>query len=202
MANTKSSSLPAKIDMLEKVSELYLKSQKPTEIARNLGISRAQVDSYIRDYKALIQRQVATDPDFLERISDNTLESLHRFDQIIDETWKTYERAKEEELISMQTNLLKVSADLETKRANLLQLMGARMDGGSMARMQKAEKVNSIVSDILKEVVSGCPRCKTEVMPRLAEAFKMMDRGEDFVDMTPYDTPHADAEVVDAEVMR
>jgi hypothetical protein len=83
--------------------------------------------------------------------------------------------------------LLKVHGAFEQQRANLLQLMGARMDGGMQARMQKAEEVNGMLADVIKEVVSTCPQCKLEVQVRLAEAFSRMNRPEDAAEMRPSD---------------
>lgn len=190
------SNLPDKIEMVEKVGELHLKSYKPAEIARRLGISPAQAKAYVEDYKVLIQRKVEQDPEFMERIGENTIEALERMDSIVAEAWATYETAKDNDMINQQINLLKVCGDLEDKRAKLLQLMGAKVDSGMMARMQRAERVNEIVSRIIKDVVIDCPRCKVEVMTRLAEAFDLMNQAEQAVELREL---APEAEVVDVE---
>lgn len=174
--------LVERINTLEQVGDLHLKSYKPGEIARKLGISTQQAKHYVNQYISLVQNKVQNDPDFMDRVADNTIEALERLDKIVVEAWETYETAKDNEMVNQQINLLKVAAQLEQQRANLLQLMGAKMDGGMMAKMQRAEKVNSIVSHIIKDSVSQCERCKLEIMPRLAEAFRLMNEAEEVVD--------------------
>jgi predicted transcriptional regulator len=186
-----------RLELIEQVGDLHLKSYKPSEIARNLGISPAQAKHYIAQYQELLRRRVNEDPDFLDRVADNTFEALERLDGLVKEAWETYETAKNNDLINQQINLLKVAGAFEQQRANLLQLMGAKMDSGMTARMQRAEQVNSIVARIIKEVVSDCDHCKVEVMPRLAEAFAKMNQETEAVDLSRIE----DSDVIDAEVI-
>lgn len=188
--------LVERIGTLEQVGDLYLKSYKPGEIARKLNISAAQAKHYINQYQSLVQQKVQNDPDFMDRVADNTIEALERLDKIVVEAWETYETAKDNEMVNQQINLLKVAATLEQQRANLLQLMGAKMDGGMMAKMQRAEKVNSIVSHIIKDSISQCEKCKLEAMPRLAEAFRLMNEAEEVVDFEDVE----EVEVIEDEV--
>lgn len=178
-------SMIEKLDMVERVGELVLKSYKPTEIARALEITPAQAKFYIEQHREIVRKRVEEDPDFLERLAENTFEALERLDNLVKEAWETYDTAKANDLIAQQTNLLKVAGTFEQQRANLLQLMGAKMDSGAMARMQKAERVNEIVTRIIKDVVADCPNCSTQVMPRLAEAFALMNKQEEAADMQP-----------------
>lgn len=172
-----------KIDHLEKVSELYLKGYKPSQIARALDISPAMAKNYVEQYKEAITNRVMEDPDFLDRIQDNTLEALEQIDLLIKEAWETYENAKELEMMNQQINLLKVAGDLTDKRNKLLQLVGAKIDSGMTARMQKAEQVNFVVSSIIKDIISQCPNCRNEAQVRLAEAFRDMNRPEEAVEL-------------------
>lgn len=186
--------LPDRINDLERVADLYLKSYRPSEIARKLDLSPAQVKNYINDYQAIVQDRVNNDPEFLDRLAENTLEALERMDSIVSETWETYETAKDNDMINQQINLLKAAGDFEEKRAKLLQLMGAKVDGGMMARMNRAEQVNEVVSRVIKEIVVDCPRCKVEVMPRLAEAFEMMGKHEEAVQAQPFEDVESEEE--------
>jgi len=186
-----------KVETLEKVAELYLKGYKPAEIARDLDLSPSQVRSHIKEYKEYIAGRVNEDPEFLDRLQENTLEALDRFDTLLREAWQTYETAKSADMLNQQINGMKLIKELEIERAKLLQLMGAKVDSGMMARMQKAEQVNEIVSRIIKEVVAQCDHCKAEVMPRLAEAFAMMNKHDEAVDIHPIEDDIEDVEIVE-----
>lgn len=193
------SGLLDRIDHLEKVSELYLKGYKPSQIARKLDISAAQARNYVEQYKEAVATRVMEDPDFLDRIQDNTLEALEQIDLLIKEAWETYENAKELEMMNQQINLLKVAGDLTDKRNKLLQLVGAKIDSGMTARMQKAEQVNFVVSSIIKDIISQCDNCKGQAQVRLAEAFRDMNRPEEAVEMHKIEGDIVDAEVVEEE---
>lgn len=190
--------LPAKIETLEKVGILVNKSYKNAEIARELNLTPREAKYYVDSYKEILADRVNADPDFLDRIQENTLEALDRLDLLVREAWETYATAKNMEMINQQINLLKACGDLEDKRAKLLQLMGAKADSGMMARMNKAERVNEIVSRIIKDVVSECSHCKLEALPRLAEAFALMNKGDEGVDIIRVDDIE-DAEVVEQD---
>ena len=179
------SNLPAQIDDLERVAELQIKGYKPPEIARALGLSTVQVKRLITANKEIIVNRVQDDPEFMDRLQENTIEALDKFDLLLKEAWETYDTAKSMDMINQQLVAIKTIKELEIERAKLLQLMGAKVDSGMLARMNKAEKVNAIVSGIIKDVVSSCPRCKPEAMMALAEAFTIMERGEEVVDVEP-----------------
>ena len=46
------------------------------------------------------------------------------------------------------------------------------------SRMQKAESVNQILSEVLRDVVSDCERCRDMARIKLAEAFSLMENTE------------------------
>jgi hypothetical protein len=193
-------SVVAKIETLEQVGQLHLKSYKPAEIARQLNITTREAKYYVEQYQELVRKRVEQDPEFLDRVGEHTLEALERLDNLVKEAWETYDTAKNNDMMNQQINLLKVASTLEQQRANLLQLMGAKMDGGMMARMQRAERVNDIVSRIIKDTASQCEICKPLIMPRLAEAFALMNRAEEAADMQPVDDDIEEAVIVEEEV--
>lgn len=191
-------SLVQQISDLERVSELHLKRHTPTQIARATGLSAAQVKRYIDQYQEAIATRVMDDPDFLDRLQENTLEALSQQDLLIKEAWDTYESAKDLEMMNQQINLLKVMNDLQDKRNKLLQLMGAKVDSGMTARMQRAEQVNQKISEVIKDIISDCESCRTKAQVKIAEAFAIMDKAEEAIDVEPIDEIE-EAEIVDDE---
>ncbi len=186
-----------RINLIERASELHLKRYKYSEIARELDITPAYAKALVDDYKQLVRERAQSDPDVLDRLLENTLEMLDSVEIIEKEIWETYQKAKDFEMISQQNATLKNAMDIAEKRAKLLQLMGARADSGSTARLQKAERVNQIVSGVIKEIVSQCPRCRQEAQVKLAEAFQMMNDEEGVVEMEEIPGDIVEAEVVD-----
>lgn len=172
-----------RLDKIEQAGEYHLKGYKNSEIARKLDVSPAHAKTLVTEYKDLIKQRVQADPDFLDRLQENTMEMLDALDLLISEAWATYESAKDNEMINQQINLLKVAGELQEKKAKLLQLMGVKIDGGMQSRMQRAEQVNEIVSRVLRDIVGDCNVCRGRAMSALAEAFAMMNKEEEAAQM-------------------
>jgi transcription elongation factor Elf1 len=188
-----------KIELLDQVAELMPKGYNEREIARALDIPLNQAKMLVKEYHEAISKRVMDDPDFLDRLQENTMAALEGMDMIIRETWEAYDSAKAMDMIPQMTNLLKLAGDLAEKRAKLLQLMGAKVDSGFMARMNRLEQVNDIVSRVLKETIAHCDKCRMEAQVRLAEAFQIMNRADEVVDMEPIEDDTVDAEIIDEQ---
>jgi hypothetical protein len=182
----------SKIEEIQEVGLYHIKGYRNSEIAEITGKSPATIREYIKLYKEELAREVERDPYFLERIQQNVLRVMAEFDEISKEAWETVNVATEEGMVAQRTAALKLALDVAKSKGQVLQLMGgANSDNEYIARMQKAETVNMIISRVISEVVADCPRCVELAKPRLREAFAMMD-----------DSPSSDAEYVDAEIVK
>lgn len=188
-----------RFEKMERAGDLHLKGYKYSEIARELDVTPQHAKHLITEYKDYVRGRVQEDPDFLDRLQENTMEMLDAFDMLIREAWENYETAKNAEMLNQATNLIKVIGDLQDRKSKLLQLMGVKVDGGMMARMQKAEQVNDIVSGVIRDVVGECPRCRTEAQVRLAQAFSLMNKADEAAEMEL--VAATDGDIVDAEVI-
>jgi predicted transcriptional regulator len=173
-------------ERVEQVGLLYLKGYRVSEIAELQDISRATVNSYIEQYKDWINRKVDDDPYFLERVQHNTLKALSEVDEISKEAWETVEIATREGMVSARTQAIKLCLDIATKKAQLNQLLGGnnKADAEYIARMQRAETVNQMVSNGVRDVIAHCDNCRDKLGPILREIFAMMSENgsHDIVD--------------------
>lgn len=181
------------IDDFQRAAELHLKGFKATEIARELEISVAQARSLVKEYEQYISTRAMEDPEFLDRVQVNTLMVLDEVQMQSREAWALYEELKNLGDLKAAQGALKLASDLTSNRAKLLNLMGAKADGGMYAKMNRLEQVNEIVTKIIRETISGCERCKKIVQLDLAEAFSMMDKKMEPMDM--------DSDITDAEII-
>lgn len=186
------STLLDKAEKVEQVGLLYLKGYRISEIAEIEGLSRPTVNSYVEQYKSWINKKVDNDPYFLERVQHNTLKALSELDEISKEAWETVEIATREGMVSGRTQSLKLCLDIATKKAQLNQLLGGnnKADAEYIARMQRAETVNQMVSNAVRDTVAHCPNCSENLKPILREIFAMMSTEDS-----------GDSGVVDAEVI-
>lgn len=187
-----------RIREIEEVGLLHLKGYKNSEIAEVTGRSPATIREYIKTYKSRLEREVEDDPYFLEKVQYNTLKTLAEIDEIGKEAWESVDIATREGLVGQRNQALKLALDIATKKAQLLQLMGGqKTDGEYIARMQKAEQVNQVISKIIRDVIADCPVCRPKAEANLREAFALMEQGQDFEG----DDDEVDEEIIEAEIV-
>ena len=199
MANDieKSGNIFDKAKKVEQVGLLHLKGYSNADIAELESISPQTVRDYISQYKNFLEDTAEGDPYFLEKVQYNTVKALAEFDEISKEAWETVEIATREGMVSGRNQALKLCLDIATKKAQLHQLMGGtKTDGEYIARMQKAETVNQMISKVIRDVIADCDECKMKAGPMLREAFSMMDT-ENGSDIVVEDSEVEDAEIID-----
>jgi hypothetical protein len=179
-----------KIRSIEDAGQLYVKGYSYHEIATLLSIKITEAKDYINEYKKLLNRQAEEDPYFLERIQFNTIKALQEFDQLSKEAWETVNIATDHGMVPARIQALKLAADIANKKAQLHKLMGGTNgDSDYIARMQKAENVNQILSRVLRDVISKYPEIADEVRRELSVAFDIMSSNDDDIE---------DAEIVNS----
>jgi hypothetical protein len=140
-----------------------------------LSLKTNEAKEYIQEYKKILNKQADDDPYFLERIQFNTIKALQEFDQLSKEAWETVNIATDHGMVPARIQALKLAAEIANKKAQLHKLMsGVSGDNDYIARMQKAENVNQILSKILRDVISKYPHIADEVRRELAVAFDIM----------------------------
>lgn len=167
-------SLFDKLARCEAVGIMALKGYTWTDIAEDQDISPATAKKYADEYYNIIRQSAMNDPDFMDRIQENTLRFLKEFEEIGKETWETVRISTDAGMVTARINALKLAKEVAETKARLLQLLGGKVDSGYIARMQRAENVNSVLSGVIRDIVSDCEHCRAEAQIRLQEAFAMM----------------------------
>lgn len=164
---------------VEQCGLLRVKGYSYGDIASFMSISVNEVKSNIEEYKKIIQKQVDEDPYFLEKVQFNTIKALTEFDELSKEAWETISIATDHGMVSARIQAIKLAGEIAKNKAQLHKLLGSSTsDGEYIARMQKAESVNQILSKILRDVISKYPEIAEEVRKELAIAFEIMDQQE------------------------
>jgi hypothetical protein len=88
---------------------------------------------------------------------------------LIKEAWKTVEDADQSGQLNVKANALKLISDIETKRIGMLQQVGLLDNAELAGQIADTERKQDILVKILKEVTSGCPKCKMDVAKRLSQ---------------------------------
>ena len=177
-----------KIEVIQRVAELHLKGMSDSAISRLVGIHVETVRNYIEEWEEFIAKRAEADPDILDRFLENTLKFNEMFAMIEKEAWDVVEEAKLAGVASHRIQALKLAESVAEKRARLYQLLGPHIEKGYMEDLKKAERVNNMLSEILRDVVADCPRCKDRVMDKIRIAFYGDEEPQSQVEALPSET--------------
>jgi hypothetical protein len=185
---------------VEEAGKLRQKGYSFTDISDKMECSPARAKELVDEYRKYIKYSAEQDPYFLEKTQLNTLSMLSELEDISKEAWESVEIATQHGMVSARTQAIKLALEILSKKSQLFQLTGQQgTDTDYIARMQKAELVNQVVTKIIREIVAECPRCSELSRVQLAEAFEIMSEDENVEDavvvdedFTPADTQKSD----------
>jgi len=171
------SDLLRQLELTEEAGILALKGYTYSNIGEILDVSPYKAKQYVEEYHAIIQELANEDPYFLEKIQYNTIKALREYDEISKEAWETVNIATDNGMVTARVQALKLAMECATKKAQLHQLMGGAVqsDVELIARMQKAERVNQLLSQVIRDVISEYPEIANKARLFLQEAFSIME---------------------------
>ena len=166
-----------KLELLEEAGRLHIKGYSNREIAETLNIDPRTASGHVNEYLAHLEAIVEDDPYFLDKVQINTMHAYSELNEISKESWETVEIATRDGMVTGRLQALRLALDTAKSKAQLKQLLGnaTTSDAEMIARFQRQETVNAMVSKVINEVVSECSRCQPMSRDMLKEAFAMLD---------------------------
>ena len=152
-------------DRMNKVVSELLKGNSPTQIATLTGFKRSDVIELIDEWKAVVHN----DNTSRERAKEAISGADQHYAMLIKEAWKTVEDADQAGQLNVKATALKLIADIESKRIDMLQEVGLLDNAEIAGQIAETEKKQEILVKILKEVTASCPKCKMDVAKRLSQ---------------------------------
>ena len=152
-------------DRMNKVVEELLRGNNPTQIATITGLKRADVIGLIDEWKNVVHNDTSA----RERAKEAISGADQHYAMLIKEAWKTVEDADQAGQLSVKSGALKLIADIEGKRIGMLQEVGLLDNAELAGQIAESERKQEVLVRILKEVTSGCPKCKMDVAKRLSQ---------------------------------
>lgn len=152
-------------DQMNRVVEELLKGNNPTAIARSLGIKRVEVLDHIDTWRGLMK----SDSGVRERAKEALGAADQHYAMIIQRAWETVEQADANDQLNIKAQSLKLIADVEGKRIDMLQKAGLLENNELGDQLIETERKQQILIEILRDVTSSCDHCKFEVARRLSE---------------------------------
>jgi hypothetical protein len=157
--------LVERFDKMNKVVEEMLKGSSPTQIAKQLSMSRTQVIELTDEWKNIIHN----DSNIRARAREALAGADQHFAMIISKAWETVEQADANSQYNTKAQALKLIADVESKRLDMLNKAGVLEDNGLANQILETEKKQKIIVDLLREVTATCNSCKQEVARRISQ---------------------------------
>ena len=155
-------------DRMNRVVEELLKGSTATQIATITGIQRKEVLELIDDWKDVVHND--------SNIRDRAREAISGADQhyamLIKEAWKTVEDADTSGQLGIKSGALKLIADIEAKRIDMLQKAGLLENKELAEEMMEIEKRQEVLVGILRDVATTNPEVRDLIMKRLSSVAK------------------------------
>ena len=134
-------------DQMNRVIEEMLKGNNPTQIAKDLGLQRADVIKHIDLWRSLIKG----DHGVKERASEALSAADQHYNMIIKEAWDTVKRAEDQDALNIKAQTLKLIADVEQKRIDMLQKAGVIEKNDMAESILETERKQEVLVGILRE---------------------------------------------------
>lgn len=153
-----------RFDSMNRVVEELLKGSSPKDIATNLSMSRALVLELIAEWKDIIHH----DGNIHVRAREALSGADQHYAMIISRAWETVEQADANNQLNIKTQALKLVADTEQKRLDMLSKAGVLENSELSEQLLETERKQKLLVEILRDVTANCDKCKYEVARRLS----------------------------------
>jgi len=154
------------LDEVNKVASEYLKGSDASEISKELDIPRQRVMSLLNDWRKMAANN--------EAIHARAREALAGADQhyshLIKKAYEVIESADMSANLNAKTTSIKLIADIEAKRLDMLHRAGLLDNKEVAEELARMEEKHQILINILKDIASKHPEIRNEIMSKLSEA--------------------------------
>jgi len=165
---SKDADLVKHLDQVNLVASEYLKGSDPSQISKDLDIPRTRVMSLLNDWRGMVANNQA--------IHNRAREALAGADQhysgLIKKSYEVIDSADQTNNLGAKTTAIKLIADIEAKRLDMLHRAGLLDNKEIAEEMAAMERKHEILINILKDIASKYPTVRTEIISRLSEITK------------------------------
>ena len=168
-----------KLEEIETCGILHLKGYKTSEIVQHTGLNPREIRNNIKEFDAMMKKRALNEPHYLDQTNYHTFRAEGELQEVKKELWESVEIASQHAMVSARNQALKTILDAIKVQGQITQVIGGSgTDAEYINRMQKAEMVNQIVSEIIRDIVSDCERCSALAKDQLRKAFMNMESNE------------------------
>ena len=153
------------LDLVNKVAAEYLKGMDASEISKALDIPRKKVTELLTDWRMMVANNQAINARAKEALAG----ADQHYSSLIKKAYEVIDSADQTVNLTAKTTSIKLIADIESKRLEMLQKAGL-LDNQELAdQLLETERKQEILISILKEVTSSCESCRPKVLTKLSQ---------------------------------
>lgn len=152
-------------EQMNRVVAEFIKGNNVNQIAKSFSLKPMQVNQMLDNWRELMQG----DTGITERAREALGAADQHYSMIIKEGWNTVEQADAQDSLNVKATTLKLIADVESKRIDMLQKAGVLEKNDMAENILETERKQDILISILRDVTASCPVCKQEVAKRLSQ---------------------------------
>jgi len=153
------------LDLVNSVATEYLKGLDASEISRQLDIPRPKVMTLLNDWRAMASNNQAIHARAKEALAG----ADQHYSSLIKKAYEVIDVADINTNLGAKTQAIKLIADIESKRLEMLQKAGLLDNKEIAEQIIEMERKQDVLMKILKEVASKHPEVREEIMRRLSE---------------------------------
>jgi len=153
------------LDLVNQVASEYLKGSDASQISKDLDIPRQKVLSLLNDWRSMVSNNQAIHARAKEALAG----ADQHYSSLIKKTYEVIDAADSTANLTAKTTAIKLIADIESKRLEMLQKAGLLDNKEIAEQIIEMERKQSVLIGILKDVASKHPDIRNEIMIRLSE---------------------------------
>lgn len=157
--------LADQFDQMNKVVAEFIKGNNVNSIAKQFELKPVQVSNMLNAWREIMH----SDTGIRERAREALGAADQHYSMVINEAWNTVHQADAQDALNVKAQSLKLIADVEQKRIDMLQKAGVIEKNEMADQILETERKQEVLVGILRDVTSSCPNCKQEVARRLSE---------------------------------
>jgi hypothetical protein len=148
------------------VVERYLQGSDPTQISKELNMSRQRVVGFIDEWRSMASDNAA----IRARAKEALVAADTHYNKLIKQTYEVIDEATTTANLSAKTTAIKLVLDIETRRIDMLQKAGLLENKELAEEMLAIEKRQDVLVAILRDIATEHPEIRDKIMKRLSDA--------------------------------
>jgi hypothetical protein len=152
------------LDLVNKVASEYLKGLDASQISKELDIPRQRVLSLLSDWREM----AASNQAIHARAKEALAGADQHFSGLIKKAYEVIDVADTNSNLGAKTQAIKLIADIESKRLEMLQKAGLLDNKEIAEQIIEMERKHDVLISLLREIASEHPEIRQKIMERLS----------------------------------